>query len=209
VENTEVPVLNLFFLSTSHNPGCRDEGAAVSDREGEQINLRKDLPYETDENGQGESDVIPPFAQQEPAYAELVLSKTLETINREPIRYVGLVSSDALDRIYLAGEIRRHCPNVVLFTFDSDLLYLHSDANLDFLGSLAISAYPLYGQNQVWDSFTNDLRRRQFQTAQSEGCYNATLILLDSGRLRNSGFRSKKAGPTRSSTDLDQHRRAK
>jgi hypothetical protein len=195
VENTEVPVLNLFFpLHISQLRAVATKERLSQAQKGEQINLRKDLPYETDENGQGESDVIPPFAQQEPAYAELVLSKTLETINREPIRYVGLVSSDALDRIFLAGEIRRHCPNVVLFTFDSDLLYLHSDSNLDFLGSLAISPYPLYGQNQVWDSFTNDLRRRQFQTAQSEGCYNATLILLDSGRLREFGFPFKENG---------------
>ena len=77
-------------------------------------------------------------------------------------------------------EIRKHCPNAMIFIHTDDLLYLHSESNLDFQGALVISPYPLFGLNQLWTyPFKGDKRRIQFSTYSSQGTYNATLVLLN------------------------------
>jgi hypothetical protein len=124
-------------------------------------------------------DVIPLFSPLETVTTELVLSEILSAINRERIRYVGLSSTDVQDRMFLAREIRKHCPNAVIFSLSSDLLYLHSEVNLDLQGTLVISPYPLFGLNQLWTyPFAGDQTRLQFTTQSAQGCYNATLALL-------------------------------
>jgi len=108
-------------------------------------NLRLSL-----EEGDDPKDILPPFSKYETFSTELVLSNILTTISRERIGYVGLFSTDIRDQIFLATEIRRHAPNVVLFTVGADLIYLHSDVNLDFQGMLVASSYPLFSKNQLW-----------------------------------------------------------
>ena len=124
-------------------------------------------------------DVIPQFSQLETATIEQVLEQIFSAIHRDPIRYIGLFTTDVQDRIFLVHELRKRCPNTVIFLFSADLLYLHSDANLDFLGSLVISPYPLFGLNQHWSfPFSGHSRRLQFPSQTAQGCYNATLKLL-------------------------------
>jgi hypothetical protein len=124
-------------------------------------------------------DVIANVSQFETFSTELALSGLLTTISREGIRYVGIIATDIRDQIFLAREIRRRAPNTVLFTFGSDLLYLHSDVNFDFQGMLLFTSYPLFSMNQVW---TNPERgsqfRVQFPDESSQGIYNATLQLV-------------------------------
>jgi hypothetical protein len=124
-------------------------------------------------------DAIPLYSQVEMAAMEQMLASILSTINREGVRYIYLVATDVQDRIFLVRKIREHCPNTVIVTFDADLLYLHPEANLDFLGSLVITPYPLFGPNQHWSSpFTGETSRLQFSTQLGYGMYNATLALL-------------------------------
>ncbi len=140
-------------------------------------------------------DVVPLFSQLETASAELVLANLLMEINRERIRYVGIVASDVKDIIFLVGEIRRHCPNTVPFTFVADLLYLRPEVNPDLRGTLIATTYPLFVQNQLWTTpfpgqqgvaAKND--RIQFPSHISQGAYNATLALLHKpGLLREYG----------------------
>ena len=93
---------------------------------------------------------------------ELILSNILSTISRERIRYLGILSTDIRDQIFLAQEIRRHAPDVVLFTLTSDLIYTHTDVNLDFQGMLLVSTYPLFPRNQSTYPFAGSDYRHQF-----------------------------------------------
>jgi hypothetical protein len=144
-------------------------------------NLRLSL-----EEGDDPKDIVPPFSKFETFSTELLLSNVLTTISRERIGYVGLVSTDIRDQIFLANEIRRHAPNVVLFTLGADLIYLHSDINLDFQGMLVASTYPLFSKNQLWTypfqlwtyPFSGNRYRLQFADHTSQGVYNATLALI-------------------------------
>jgi hypothetical protein len=111
---------------------------------------------------------------------ELILSKLLTTIAKERIFYVGIFSTDIRDQLFLVREIKKHTPNVTLFTVGADLTFLHSDVNLDFQGMLVITTYPLFSMNQVWSyPFTGRQSRLQFPDHTAQGVYNATLALLD------------------------------
>jgi hypothetical protein len=93
-------------------------------------------------------DVITNSSPFETFSTELVLANLLAAISREGIRYVGLFPTDVRDQIFLTREIRKHAPNTVLFTFGADLLYLHSDVNLDFYGMLLFSTYGVSSERQ-------------------------------------------------------------
>jgi len=124
-------------------------------------------------------DVVPLFSPLETASTELVLSKMLSAIQHEPIHYIGVFATDVQDRIFLTQALRRHVPNATLFTFNIDLLYLHSEAFLDFQGMLVITPYPLFSRNQLWSfPFHGRTDRMQFPTQGAQGWYNATLALL-------------------------------
>jgi len=103
----------------------------------------------------------------------------LSAIQHEPIHYIGVFATDVQDRIFLTQALRRHVPNATLFTFNIDLLYLHSEAFLDFQGMLVITPYPLFSRNQLWSfPFHGRTDRMQFPTQGAQGWYNATLALL-------------------------------
>jgi hypothetical protein len=139
-------------------------------------NLRLSL-----EEGDDPTDILPSISKFETFSVELVLSNLLSTISGEGIRYVGLFSTDIRDQIFLASEIRRHSPDVILFTVGADLLYLHSDVNLDFQGMLLATTYPLFNKNQLWTyPFNGKAFRVQFPNDTAEAVYNAALALLGS-----------------------------
>jgi hypothetical protein len=137
------------------------------------------------EEANNPKDVVANFSSFETFSTELVLSNLIATVAREGIRYLGLFSSDIRDQIFLAREIRRGAPNTVLFTFGADLLYLHSDVNMDFEGMLLFSTYPLFSMNQVWTRPSiGGMSRLQFPNDSSQGVYNATLQLLGRPAIR-------------------------
>ena len=138
------------------------------------------LPLPMSEAGApGPKDITPLFSPLETVTMELALREMLSVINHERIRYVGVWATDPQDRIFLVHEIRKHCPNAMIFMFTTDLLYLHSESNLDFQGVLVISPYPLFGLNQFWTyPFEGGQRRTQFSSHNAQGYYNATLALL-------------------------------
>ncbi|MGH9452994.1 MAG: hypothetical protein ACRD2O_03385, partial [Terriglobia bacterium] len=71
-------------------------------------------------------------------------------------------------------------PATLLFTFTSDLLYTHPDANSSTQGMLFVTPYPLFSLNQLWTApFAGRRSRLQFPNQAAEGVYNAVLALLD------------------------------
>lgn len=144
-------------------------------------------------------DVLTNVSGFETFSTELVLANLLAPISREGIRYVGVFATDVRDQIFLTREIRKRAPNTVLFTFGADLLYLHSDVNLDFEGMLLFSTYPLFSMNQIWTRpGKGNIYRLQFPNDTSQGVYNATLDLLDKPAIKleyGLPFKDKSAGP--------------
>jgi hypothetical protein len=134
-------------------------------------------------------DTMPPLSPLDPLTSEQVIGQLLSTISRERYRYVGIVATDTRDTMFLAQEVREHCPSTVLFAFDPDLLFLHPEVNSNLRGMLVVTSYPLFNPNLLW-SPPHPLQGEshlltQFPDQGSEGSYNATLALLGDDDVGN------------------------
>ena len=124
-------------------------------------------------------DVLPQISEPSIRRKNLALRQILNTISTERIRYAGLFSTNTQDKIFLAEQIRKYCPDVVLFTSEADILFTQPEYRNILNGMFVVSTYPLYNRNQIW-SFPGKGKngRMQFVTNASQGIYNATTILL-------------------------------
>jgi hypothetical protein len=124
------------------------------------------------------SDQVPAESPQVTASTvETMMSGVFEVLNDFQVSAIGVLATDKRDHIYLAEEIARHRPDVLPFTLESNLLYLHPDA-VDFVrGTLIASTYPLNPRTQ---RLTQRVSRngQQFGSAPSQGIYNALALLL-------------------------------
>ena len=121
-------------------------------------------------------DSVPQFAaQQSPVSQEAVLLGIADTLRREHVKYAGLVATDVVDLLFLSRFLRIACPDVRLFLFDSDLLFIRGLESAPFQGMLIVSTYPLFSQNQLWtqDQRRGPPRRLLFASAAAQGVYNA------------------------------------
>jgi len=57
---------------------------------------------------------------------------------------VGVNATDLLDTVFITLLLWRHCPDVRVFTLDSDLLFTYASGALSFHGMLLVSPYPLW-----------------------------------------------------------------
>ena len=129
-------------------------------------------------------EVLPSFSDLTVQSAELTLSNLLSTIAREQYTYVGIVATDVRDTMFLARQIRQHCPATVLFTVNSDLLYADPAVTDVTQGMLVFTPYPLFNLEQLWTyPYRGGETRLQFSSQAAEGVYNATLALLNRGEL--------------------------
>jgi hypothetical protein len=124
-------------------------------------------------------DVFPTFSPRTITIAERSLAHILSTIYAEKVRFVGIIATDIQDKLFLARQVRLFSPDVVLFTFESDILLTHPDARSYLKGMLVVSPYPLFTRNQQWSyPFQGQRQRIQFSSDADQGVYNATLALL-------------------------------
>src|SRR5262249_9128749 len=149
-EPARLPILSLTF--PLHISQLRVEAAKSGHSREDAINAlaakEPDLALPMREAGSPASkDIVPLHSPLETVTMDLTLDEMLSAIHREQIRYVGVSATDVQDRIFLVRQIRNHCPNAMIFIHNNDLLYLHSESNLDFQGALVISPYPLFGLN--------------------------------------------------------------
>jgi hypothetical protein len=126
-----------------------------------------------------------PISQLTPASIDLMIAEITRTLKSQDIRAIGLIGTDVRDKIFLADQLRQQLPDVQLFTFGSNDLYLREEYNNALRGMLVFSTYPLVLQNQWW-ARPRPLHRRRlaFSSDDAEGVFNATLIELGEGRLR-------------------------
>ena len=134
-------------------------------------------------------DLVPKFAPGQTAVSqETALLNILSTIRAKGIKFVGVALTDVLDNLFVARLIQKNCPDVRLFLLEPDLLFQHSEEGMSFAGTLMISTYPLFLQNQYWtrgvppDPASPSPAIIQFPNQGANGVYNAGRVLLTEER---------------------------
>jgi hypothetical protein len=123
---------------------------------------------------------------QTPLSQDALLEGIVRSMQHDHIKLAGIVATDVFDALFIARYLRDACPDIRLFTFDSDLLYVKAAEDFPFDGILALSTYPL---NQDWtglqhmgiDAYGNADTiedRLLFPSRGAEGIYNAMRVLL-------------------------------
>jgi hypothetical protein len=106
----------------------------------------------------------------------------LNIIARERARYVGIVASDPLDKIFLVSTIRDVYPDVQIFTTSADSLLTLPDFGYYLRGTFIVSTYPLLPEIQRWTApaLTGQSERRfAFASQTAQGYFNAVLAQLN------------------------------
>ena len=142
-----------------------------------------------------EADLVSTFSSTTTSSNDLLFSNLLQTIAREGIRYVGILATDPKDKLFLAEKLRQLAPDVVLFTFDNNLLYAHPDYMEEMSGMLVLSSYPLFtegapgfprlrsGSGDAASRRRSGGQRKQFSSEYQEGVYQAVRYLLGARSL--------------------------
>jgi hypothetical protein len=125
-------------------------------------------------------DLIPPATPSATAVAdELSLSRLLDDLSGHNYQYVGVVSSNVCDQLFLFQKLRIACPNVQFMVGTPELLFSHHEVIPYLRGMLVASSYPLCPDNQSW-SFPNrgDDRLIGFSSSAAPSIYNAAAAHL-------------------------------
>ena len=132
-----------------------------------------------DEPGTPIDRVAPTTPALTAAFVELMVSGLFRAIDDRKFSAIGVLATDKRDHVFLAQAIADHRPNVLPFTIESSLLYLHPDVRSYVRGTLVASTYSLNTRSQV---LTNPARAQmftqQFGGSQAHGAYNALALLL-------------------------------
>jgi hypothetical protein len=139
-----------------------------------ELSIRRTLEYSLGQPTGESRDVVPALSPKTAVLVDLDLSTTLPQMCPN-VDYVGILATDASDRLFLAHRIKEYCPDVRLFTFESDVSYAHQAFAADFTGMLIASRYD-FSRRQVTQ---RHVAVRPFASDFSIGVYNATLQLFD------------------------------
>ncbi len=77
------------------------------------------------------------------AFVELMVSGLFRAIDDRKFSAIGVLATDKRDHVFLAQAIVDHRPNVLPFTIESSLLYLHPDVRSYVRGTVVASTYSL------------------------------------------------------------------
>lgn len=110
------------------------------------------------------------------AARDLTLTGILAQLQRHRIGAVGILGTDIRDHLFLAREINRVVPDVVMFGTEPDILMLHPEYQPYVRGTLMATSYPLQGHVQTLTHARDTHNRRiQFTSMAQQGLYNALL----------------------------------
>jgi hypothetical protein len=125
-------------------------------------------------------DLIPAETPQvTSASVETMVSGMMRVLRDRRITAVGVLATDKRDHIYLAEEIARLHPNVLPFTLESALMYLHPDVNGYMRGTIVASTYSLNERTQRFTRSALAQRNpQQFSTSVAHGAFNALALLM-------------------------------
>ncbi len=176
-------------ISRLRNAYGDEELKAVVGAQPQSVSFRNLLTFRLFDTGSG-TDSTPVLARnQTPLSQDAVLEEIAESLERERVTLAGILATDVFDGLFIARYLRDACPDVRLFTFDSDLLYERAAQDFPFEGTLALGTYPLIAPNQAWTGMHQKRQgdngqaydrpeRLSFPSRGSEGIYNATRALL-------------------------------
>jgi hypothetical protein len=95
------------------------------------------------------------------------------------VRVAVVVATDVRDGVFVATEVKRRLRDMRVVLFGSRGLYVRPEFNEELRGSLVVSSYPLFFENQYWTRlFRSSNERIVFTNELAEGAYNATLFQL-------------------------------
>jgi len=168
---------------------------AVVGSQQQSVSFRKLIGFKLFDVGPS-ADSTPVMAtNQTPLSQDVILEDIARALERDHIDLAGIVATDIFDALFVVRYLRDACPNVRLFTFDSDLLYERAAEDFPFDGTMALSTYPLMPSNQTWTNLRRTSIGRDrgsikerifFPSRGAEGIYNAMRVLLDqSGYVLN------------------------
>jgi len=126
-------------------------------------------------------DRIPPESpQMTAATVEIMVSGMFRSVEDRRLTAIGILATDKRDHVYLAEEIARRRPNVLPFTIESSLVYLHPDVAGFVRGTVVASTYSLNERTQrLTDPSLAEHFSQQFGASPAHGAFNALAILLD------------------------------
>ncbi|HEV3075771.1 MAG TPA: hypothetical protein VHB47_15220 [Thermoanaerobaculia bacterium] len=127
-------------------------------------------------------DVVPELSPLTARIYDMALADLLRQIGSEGYSYIGILATDVKDQLFLAEQIRRWAPGIVLFVVDSNLLYVHPQYNTTTFGMLTISSFPLAVEGGrralVSPAMLESRSRRQFSSERQEGTFLAVRSLV-------------------------------
>src|SRR5262249_51976471 len=110
---------------------------------------------------------------QGPLSKEAVLMNFASELRRDHYKYIGVSGTNILDVLFLTSFLRKAVPDARLFLLNSDLLLERDIDNAPYIGTLAITTYPLVLRNLDWSGSQTKLPRLPFSDQYEEGQYNA------------------------------------
>ncbi len=133
------------------------------------------LPIADDTSNLPYRDLITPAAPPVTAvHDELTLTRLLDELSHHDYDYVGVISSNVFDQLFLFQKIRIACPNTQLIVNSPELLFSHHEVIPYLRGMLVVSSYPLYPDNQAWSyPHWGDLFQIGFGSFASPSIFNA------------------------------------
>jgi hypothetical protein len=125
-------------------------------------------------------DLIPSVTPELTApVTESALRNLLAALRRERYTAIGIFATDIRDHLFLAREISRIVPDVLMFGTQSDLLYVNREFAPFIKGTIVASTYPLFNGTQLLTPpQAGRGRRDQFSVNAEQGIYNAGVVLM-------------------------------
>jgi hypothetical protein len=93
--------------------------------------------------GPAGADVVPDFSPLTAPATEIAIAGLVGAIERDDVRYVGILATDVSDTLFLADRIRRQVRNITLFALEGDQLFLHPQVHSAVNGMTLLSSSPL------------------------------------------------------------------
>ncbi|PYP89850.1 MAG: hypothetical protein DMG65_12780 [Candidatus Angelobacter sp. Gp1-AA117] len=166
----EISSLRNAYSSPEGGKGTQ-AGNAASQQPYLSFNLRDENPNTNDEP--------PDFSQQQgPVSKEATLMKIAAELHNQHYKYIGVIGTNILDVMFLSSFLRKSYPDARLFVINSDLLFERDLDNVPYIGTVALSTYPLVTRNLDWSTHRLDQQRLPFADQYEEGQYNAAVLTM-------------------------------
>lgn len=116
---------------------------------------------------------------QSPLSQDGVINRITEAIQRDGIRLVEVNATNVLDMLFLANVLRRQCPDTRLLVTFPDVLLVEAAQTEPLAGTLVLTSYPSFFASNAWMGGRQKIQPVTFPDANSEGVYNAAILLLN------------------------------